>query len=305
MEPLIQLLATYGLWAVFLSVLIEQGGIPLPAWPIILVASAQAVERNESLWPILLAATFASLIADLVWYQAGRRFGASMLRLICRVSLSPDTCISDTRSLFLKWGPPSLLFAKFIPGFAAVGTTLAGFERTRISRFVLFDGLGAALWAGLALAVGAIFHDAVNDALEALASVGRTGVAVVVLALLVFLGRKVWMRQKLIRQLRMDRVSVDELSGMLAEAERPLLVDVRPDDLRVRTGWIPGAIVLAEIAELGSQELHEVVVYCDCPNEVSAAKVAQQLKQLGFRRVRPLTGGMSAWLARGLPVAMA
>jgi rhodanese-related sulfurtransferase len=113
------------------------------------------------------------------------------------------------------------------------------------------------------------------------------------------------MRQKLIHQLRMDRVSVDELSGMLSEAQRPLLIDVRPDDLRVRTGWIPGAIVLAEIAELESQELHEVVVYCDCPNEVSAAKVAQQLKQLGFRRVRPLTGGMSAWLARGLPVAMA
>lgn len=301
-EALNALLSTYGLWLVFLVVLLDQGGIPIPAWPPLVVASAQAMERQEPVWPILLAATLAALVADTLWYLAGRRHGAHMLRLICRVSLSPDSCVSSTREIYAKWGPPSLVLAKFIPGFAAIGTTLAGHQRTPLRRFVAYDGTGAVLWAGVAIATGTVFHGAVNDALMTLESMGRVGLGVVLVAIAAFIIRKYWKRRLFLRELRMERISVLELQALMDKPESPLLIDVRSEAERDATGWIPGAVHAARVADLVVSATGEVVVYCDCPNEASAALVASQLKQLGFVRVRPLAGGLEAWRSHGLPV---
>lgn len=301
-EALNALLSTYGLWLVFLVVLLDQGGIPIPAWPPLVVASAQAMERQEPVWPILLAATLAALVADTLWYLAGRRHGAHMLRLICRVSLSPDSCVSSTREIYAKWGPPSLVLAKFIPGFAAIGTTLAGHQRTPLRRFVAYDGTGAVLWAGVAIATGTVFHGAVNEALMTLESMGRVGLGVVLVAIAAFIIRKYWKRRLFLRELRMERISVLELQALMDKPESPLLIDVRSEAERDATGWIPGAVHAARVADLVVSATGEVVVYCDCPNEASAALVASQLKQLGFVRVRPLAGGLEAWRSHGLPV---
>lgn len=301
MEVLNELLAAHGLLLVFLIVLLDQGGVPIPAWPPLVVASAQAVERQAPIWPIVLAATTAALCADLLWYLAGRRHGARMLRLICRVSLSPDSCVSSTREIYARWGAPSLVLAKFIPGFAAVGTTLAGHQRTPLGRFALYDGAGALLWSGVAIAAGVLFHDAVSEALATLQSLGRVGAVLVLVAVAAFIAHRAWKRRMFLRELRMERISVDELHALLEARERPLVVDVRTDGEREATGWIPGAIHASRVAELAPHVAGEVVVYCDCPNEASAAQVAGQLKKLGFGRVRPLAGGLEAWRSRGLP----
>ena len=302
MEALNELLSAYGLLLVFVIALTNQGGIPVPAWPPLVVASAQAVERVEPVWPILVVATVAALIADILWYHAGRRYGTLMLCLICRVSLSPDSCVSSTRALYSKWGPPSLMVAKFIPGFAAVGTTLAGHLRTPLLRFAFFDGIGAMLWAGVPIWLGVAFHDAINEALVTLESLGRAGIALVLAALLAFVGHKAWKRRVSLRELRMDRISAPELHALMEQADKPLVVDVRTDEERADTGWIPGAIHATQVAALASTSGGEVVVYCDCPNEASAARIASQLKQLGFGRVRPLGGGFQAWRSHGLPI---
>lgn len=301
MEGLNELLAAYGLLIVFAVVLLDQGGVPVPAWPPLVIASAQAVERQQAVWPIVLTATAAALLADMLWYFAGRRHGARMLRLICRVSLSPDSCVSSTREMYSRWGAPSLVLAKFIPGFAAVGTTLAGHSRTPLGRFALYDGAGALLWSGVAIAMGMVFHDAVNEALLTLESMGRIGIGVVLLAVLGYVLQKGWRRWMFLRELRMERISVADLHALMDLPERPLLVDVRSDVERAATGWIPGAVHASKVADLVAHVAHEVVVYCDCPNEASAAKVAGQLKKLGFRRVRPLAGGLEAWRSQGLP----
>jgi membrane protein DedA with SNARE-associated domain/rhodanese-related sulfurtransferase len=285
-EALNALLSTYGLWLVFLVVLLDQGGIPIPAWPLLVVAGAQAMERQEPVWPILLAATVAALVADSLWYLAGRRHGARMLRLICRVSLSPDSCVSSTRAIYAKWGSPSLVLAKFIPGFAAIGTTLAGYQRTPLRRFVAYDGTGALLWAGVAIATGVIFHGAVNEALMTLESMGRVGLGVVLVVIVAFVIRKYWKRRLFLRELRMERISVAELQALMDTPESPLLIDVRSEAERDASGWIPGAVHAARVADLAASATGDVVVYCDCPNEASAALVASQLKRLGFARVR-------------------
>lgn len=303
MDVLLPLIADYGLWFVFLAVLLDQGGIPVPAWPPIVLASAVAVEQGQPAWPIVVVAMVAGVLADLLWYAGGRRFGMRLIGMMCRLSLSPDSCVSTTRGIYARWGPPALIVAKFVPGFAAVATTLAGHTRTPIARFALFDGIGAALWAGFAVALGVLFHEAVGEVLLTIEAMGRAGGWLVLVALAAFIGWKWWKRRRFMRLVGMARITPAELHGLFQSGQRPLVVDVRPAAMREASGWIPGAILADRIAELAPGEQQEVVVYCDCPNEASAALVARQLKAHGFRRVRPLAGGFEAWHADGRPVA--
>ena len=303
MDMLLHLIEHYGLWVVFITVLLDQGGLPVPAFPPIVLASAMAVETQQPLWPIVLVAALAALLADGLWYAGGRRFGAHLIRLMCRVSLSPDSCAASTRDIYARWGAPSLVVAKFIPGFAALATTLAGQTRTGLARFAFYDGLGAALWALVAVGTGALFHDAVKDVLAQLESLGQAGMLLLLAAIVLFIAYKAWKRQRFIRLIRMARISVPELQQLIDGGAAPLVLDVRPTAQREASGWIPGAVLASYVHELELAPQHEVIVYCDCPNEASAAKVARELKQRGFKRVRPLTGGFEAWQALGLPIA--
>lgn len=303
METLVHLIAVYGLLVVFASVFLDQGGLPVPAYPPIIVTAALAVDQGKSLWPILIVAALAAVIADWLWYLGGRRLGAKLLRLMCRLSLSPDSCVLMTRGIYGRWGAPSLIVAKFIPGFAAVATTLAGETGTRPGRFLLFDGIGAVLWAGLAVALGAIFHKAVNRVLERLEDLGRLALPVIVVLVVAFVVWKLWRRQRFLRQLRMARITPAELRQLIDGGASPLILDVRPEPQRAITGWIPGAVFVRTVAEAVLMPHDEVIVYCDCPNEASAAVLARALNKRGFKRVRPLAGGFDAWKKDGHDVA--
>lgn len=307
MDTVIHLIENYGLWFVFATVLLDQGGIPVPAYPPIILTSATAAASGDSLWPIVLVAALAALLADTLWYLGGRRFGTQLIRLMCRLSLSPDSCVGTTRGIYARWGAPSLVVAKFVPGFAAIATTLAGQTRTGAGRFAFYDGIGAVAWATLAVALGAIFQHAVNDVLAQLEVLGRVGLLLLLGAIAVFVAGKAWKRQHAIRLLRMARISVPELQQLLLAGDLPLVLDVRPAEQREATGWIPGAIRVSRVdeLELASMAQREVIVYCDCPNEASAATLARELKQRGFLRVRPLSGGFEAWQAQALPVERA
>lgn len=305
MDALINLIGQYGLLAVFIAVLLDQGGIPVPSWPLVVVASALAVQADASPWPILLVAAAAAMLADALWYAGGRRFGSAILRLICRLSLSPDSCIATTRGIYSRWGPPSLIVAKFIPGVAAVTTTLAGQTRTGLARFALYDGIGAVLWTGAAIAVGTVFHEAVRDVLAQLGTFGRSGLILLLAGIAFYVLYKFWRRQRFLRLIRMARISPAELHQLMGNGSAPVVLDVRPHEQRLRSGWIPGAITVANLGELDLAKQPEVVVYCDCPNEASAALIARQLKDRGFAHVRPLAGGLEAWSAHGLPIARA
>jgi len=154
MEALLQFIEVYGLWVVFVSVLLDQGGLPVPAYPPIIVTAALAVDGEESLAAILCVAILAAVLADVLWYVCGRSFGTTMLRLMCRISLSPDSCVGETRKVYARWGAKSLIFAKYVPGLAAVATTLAGESRINVVRFIIYDAIGATLWAAGAVGSG-------------------------------------------------------------------------------------------------------------------------------------------------------
>ena len=305
MEALIHVIETYGLWVVFFSVLLDQGGLPTPSYAPLIVTAALATDAGEPLWPILLVGSMAALLADIIWFTGGRRYGAQLLRLMCRLSLSPDSCVGTTRRVYEKFGAPSLMLAKYIPGFAAVSTTLAGQAGTSWPRFLVFDFLGSVLWVSGALILGATFHEAVEALLSRLEDLGHIAVLLLLLALALFLAYKVWQRHRFLREIRMTRISSDELRTEMQSAPGLMLVDVRSAESRARSGWIAGSINVRDVSELKIDPASTVVVYCDCPNDASAAVVARKLKALGFKHVRPLAGGISAWRALGFPVEQA
>jgi membrane protein DedA with SNARE-associated domain/rhodanese-related sulfurtransferase len=299
---LLHAIEVYGLWVVFVFVLLDQGGLPLPAYAPIIVTTAIAVESGHPVFPVLVIATLASILADLLWFAGGRKFGASLLRRMCKLSLSPDSCVGLTRRIYARWGAPSLIISKYVPGFAAVATTLAGESRTSLRHFIVYDGIGAALWAGGAVVLGVVFHDAIDAVLVELENLGRYALILLVAAIAAYVALKWWQRYRFARQIRMSRISIDELWELIQKGTSTTLLDARSSEHRTRQGWIRGAIQVHDIDALELDRNQEIVVYCDCPNDASAAIVARKLKAKGFTHVRPLAGGMEAWLARGHPI---
>lgn len=306
MTQLLDLVQHYGLAFVFVNVLLLQAGLPVPAYPTLIVTGALAARSPYMLLGLIATAVAASVIGNVSWYVAGRRLGGRVLSTLCRMSLSPDSCVRQTESIFARWGAPSLMVAKFIPGFASVATAMAGIVRLPLWRFVLFDAIGAALWSGVAIALGYVFRDAVNDVLAVLEAMGEIGIALIVAAFVVYVIVKWIQRQRFIRQLRMDRMTVDELRALLTEGRATKVIDVRSPISQAVTGRIPGAVTVdsnnIKVDLLAIEPETEVVVYCACPNEATAAKVAKSLLQRGFKRVRPLAGGIDAWIEAGYDV---
>jgi membrane protein DedA with SNARE-associated domain len=267
MQQLAHYVARYGLPLIFANVLLEQLGLPIPALPVLIVAGALVVEKDLGAVRVLAAALAACWIADAVWFALGRCHGFRILKTLCRISLSPDSCVRETTSTFEKWGLPSLLVAKFIPGFSTVAPPLAGAIGARPIPFLLYDGGGAMLWAGAGLAVGMIFHKAIDRGLEVLTSIGSRSLTVVGVALLVFIAAKYWQRRRFYRALRLARITPEDLYRLMNEGRDPLILDVRTGAARrADPRRIPGARVLeySEIEEklAGLPHDREIILYC-------------------------------------------
>lgn len=199
-----------------------------------------------------------------------------------------------------------MLFGKFVPGFSALAATLSGAVEMRMTKFIALDAVGALVWAGVAVTLGNIMRGEVNEMLAILAQLGRSGLLAVVGAFALFVLHRAWRRRRFVRDLRMARVSVADLHAMLDRGEAPIILDARFQPGRTGVGRIPGSIAIewgASGPAVPSTSVdNEVVIYCDCPNESSAASLAKQLLAQGVRRVRPLAGGMDAWVAAGYEV---
>jgi membrane protein DedA with SNARE-associated domain/rhodanese-related sulfurtransferase len=302
MQALVALIEQYGLLLVFANVLLLQLGVPLPAYPVLITVGALAADGRYAPAQVVLVAVAASVIADLAWYAAGVRAGRRVLGTMCRLSLSPEHCVRRSESIYERFGPPSLMVARFVPGFAAIATAMAGIVRTRLPVFLLFEAIGAALWSGVGVALGWVFRDAVNEVIATLEDAGRWGLLLVASALVLFIAVKAWQRFVFRRQLRMPRVTIDELKTMMRGRTPPLLLDVRLASSHAEARipgarWLDSKAVKQSLAALPPAD--EVVVYCACPQDASAVLVSKQLLDLGFTRVRALRGGIDAWVAAG------
>jgi rhodanese-related sulfurtransferase len=183
-----------------------------------------------------------------------------------------------------------------------VATTLAGENGTTLKRFLFYDAIGAALWAGGAIAIGAIFHEAVEAVLTQLESLGHYALTTLLVALLLFVAVKWWRRHRFLIQIRMARISPSDLHALVQSGSPVTILDVRSEAQRRSSGWIPGSIYAPDVSSLLLDPSAVMVVYCDCPNDASAAIAARKLRERGLLNVRPLAGGISAWREQGLPM---
>jgi membrane protein DedA with SNARE-associated domain/rhodanese-related sulfurtransferase len=290
------LLSQWGLPLIFGAVVLEQGGLPLPAAPLLVAAGALAVPGAMQPEQVLAVAFVACLLADHAWFFSGRRFGRRLLAGVCRLSLSPDTCVQRTDVLTGRHGAAVLMVAKFIPGVSAVAIPTAAAAGLSYRRFLTFDALGGLLWSGSYLGAGMIFSREVTGLLRAMDWVAGGALAVVGAALVAYLAWKLLHRWRLRRLYRAVRISPDEIPPLLEQEPELVILDARSplahaEDPRT----LPRSIVLAGRAVFdvlpAAPRDRLIVTFCTCPNEASAALLAKQLLDAGYRRVRVLTGG--------------
>ena len=299
-----------GLALIVLNVLLDQVGLPVPAGPTLVVAGALAAAHIGWGAELFVLATTACVVADLTWFVAGRVYGNRVMRLLCRVSLSPDSCVSETQLRFERWGGKALVFAKFVPGLSIIAPPLAGALRMSYGRFVSLSTVGAALWVCVYLMIGAVLKKQIDAMLP---YVSHYGARVLLLAgglLAMYVAVRWWQRRRFFAVLRMARITVEELYELIEAAGSPVILDVRSHSARaLEPRHIPNALHVPPDA-VDEQLKHlprdsQVVLYCTCPNEASAARVAKILIRHGFKHVRPLQGGLDAWVAAGYPVGVA
>ena len=306
MDQLTDLFTHHGLIAVALAVLLEQLGLPIPSTPVLLLAGVESAVREGFGLRAFVVATLAAVAANGLWFYAGRRLGRRVLSTLCRISISPDSCVRQNESSFARRGVLTLVIAKFVPGLSILAPPLAGALGMPAHQFFGWNLLGSALWAGVAIAVGRIFHEQIDALLRALANLGSLALGLAGAALLAYIAWRLWRRAVVKRELTLfERLGPVEAMALLNDRGNIVFVDVRfcsPD--MPLASRIPGARhldlgALSDAVLLGLPVTAEFITYCACPNDASAVRAAQWLKQQG-RQAKVLRGGIDAWTEAGL-----
>lgn len=267
MDETFQFLIHHGYSVLFLWVLAEQLGLPLPATPLLLAAGALAGAGQMNLSLAIAIAVLASLLGDLSWYEFGRRRGGKVLNLLCRISLEPDSCVRKTENAFVRHGSRSLLIAKFVPGLNTMAPPLAGIIGMRLGRFLVFDAMGALLYIGSFIGLGFVFSDQLEKVAARIANLGFSLLVILVGALAAYITWKYIQRRRFIHSLRIARITPEELKQKIEAGEEVVVVDLRGSlDFEAEPQTIPGAIRLApDEIEAGHNRIpreREIVLFC-------------------------------------------
>ena len=267
MEELTRFIVAHGYLLLAGWVFLDQLGVPIPAFPVLIAAGALVGTGQLHPAAALAAATLGSIPSDLVWYETGRRRGGSVLRLLCRLSLEPDSCVRSTEETFARYGPRSLLLAKFIPGYQTMAPPLAGMSGMSVGRFLAWDIPGAALWSGAFMGLGFVFADQIDGAYQLASALGTQLFVLLALGLVAYVGWKYVHRLRFTRRLRTMRIEPDELMELLASNGGVALFDLRNAlAIEVDPRRIPGAQVMSlEDLDARHEEIprdREIVLYC-------------------------------------------
>ncbi len=264
-------------------------------------------DGRYSFWLSVLVALTAAMSGDYLWYELGRRRGFAILSLLCKFSLEPDACVRKTETGFAKRGAWTLVFAKFIPGMSLVSMPIAGAIRMSRTKFLLADAAGCLMWTSAYLFLGRLFHSQVDAVVRLLGLYGRRAGVIVTLLIIAYVAYRYIQRRRFLRQLRINRITAEDAFAMMQSGKHVTVVDLRNAAEIASAGRkIAGAIVLRpedlRDGSHGIPEKNEIILYCSCPNEITSARVALQLKRAGIYKVHPLAGGFEGWAALNLPM---
>jgi len=306
------LLVHHAYAVLFLWVLIEQGGLPVPSVPLMLAAGTMSAAHRLHVAYALPMVMLACLISDSAWYFLGQRYGSKILNILCKFSMEAATCVSKTQGTVTKRGAVTLLFAKWVPGLSTMAAPIAGQAEIPYSKFVFYDMAGTLMWASAWLFAGRFFGDLAKRSSEFFGTLSHFAVLLVVLMVVAWQVYRLVKRQQFVSELRGLRLEPAQLLAMMNDArkageDQPFIVDLRhPLDVLTDPLVLPGAL------RIGPEDLklrkamipldRDIVLYCTCPSEETSAKVALELRRMGVRRVRPLRGGLQGWKDAGYPL---
>ena len=296
----------------FLWVLVEQLGLPVPSIPLLLTAGTLSATHRVNAIPALFAVLGACIVSDSTWFGLGRRYGNGVIRMLCKFSFEATTCVAKTEGYFTRRGAVTLLFAKFVPGLSTVAAPIAGQSGMDYPVFLVYDLSGAIIWSLSFLLAGRFFGDIAKRSTAFFGVLSHFAVALFVLMVVGFFVWRILKQRRFIAQVRELRIEPSEVMAMLDQAnlealDQPYIVDLRhPLDYLPDPRVLPGAIRIgpAELAAHAERipRDRDIILYCTCPSEETSAKVAMQLHKLGITRVRPLRGGFDGWKQAGYPL---
>jgi membrane protein DedA with SNARE-associated domain/rhodanese-related sulfurtransferase len=291
----------------FLWVLAEQLGVPIPSTPLLLTAGTLTGTHKAHLALVLLVVVAACAVSDSIWYFLGKKYGGAVVKLLCRMSMESATCVRKTTNIFTQHGSKALLIAKFIPGLATVAAPIAGQTAMPYPTFLAYDLAGALIYALTLTLAGRFFGDALEKDPHAMRVIGHFAGLLFVLLLIGFFLYRVLKQQAFLKSVRGAKIEPDELKSMLDNGQKVYIVDLRhPLDYLPDPRVLPGAVRFSATTIASHKEElprdRDVVLYCTCPSEATSGKVALQLRKLGVYRVRPLRGGFDEWKKLGYPL---
>lgn len=312
MNVIVQLLVKHGYSVLFVSVFARQMWLPIPAILFLIAAGALADSGRMTLAAALGLAIVACLLADMMWYEAGRRWGDQILHFIYGLALDPEAASRRSKEAFVRHGARTLMLAKFVVGLDAATPPLAGLSGTSRTRFIAFDAVGAALWSGVYAGLGYLLGRDLDRAAAYAARLGMFWAIFVFAALAIYVSRKLVRWHRFVREFRMARITPEELKKKLDGGEQVTIVDLHGRRIGPRGHkGIPGAVCI-DPHGLGQHDNpkkrapiprdREVVLYCTTQHELTSARAALELRRRGFERIRPLAGGLQAWHERGFPL---
>jgi membrane protein DedA with SNARE-associated domain/rhodanese-related sulfurtransferase len=311
MNGMIDFLERHGYWVLFASVVGRQACLPVPANLLLLAAGALVGQGRLNPVAILACSVAAFILADLAWYEAGRRWGTQTLHFFCRASQDPNSCVDTLVKKFSNRAPKSLLISKFVFGLDAVASPLSGICGISWNQFVFFDGLGALAWSSAYMIAGYELH----NQLDRIAADSRRVGEISGFAAIVFLGCVLVFRlfrwYRFLYEFRLAQISPEELNDKLKFGDQILILDLQGSDrLTSEALAIPGSIrmdprrlelYIKRYRDVDLRTDREVILYGASSKDSTSARVALALRQRGFEKVRPLSGGFPAWFNRGYP----
>jgi membrane protein DedA with SNARE-associated domain len=267
MHDTLEFVVRHGYLLLFLWVLVEQVGLPVPALPLLVAAGALSAQHRISYVVCLGLAVVACVLGDSFWFWLGRRKGSVVLNQLCRISREPDSCVRRTESTFGRFGVRPLLISKFVPGFNTAAPVLSAIIGVEYAQFLLFDFLGGLFWSAALLGLGFFFTKKLDGLVLFFEHLGTWTLALFFAGVVLYILYKLYERKRFLLQVRGNRITPQELRKMI-DARVPLtIIDLRhPLEVLLDPRTIPGALRISpEELEIRHNEITrdgEVVLFC-------------------------------------------
>jgi membrane protein DedA with SNARE-associated domain/rhodanese-related sulfurtransferase len=292
----------------FVAVFARQLSLPVPALLFLLTGGALAGSGKLSFVGILLVAVLGCVLADLLWYEAGRLRGKRVLRLLCALTRDPSFCMRRGKEIFAKKGLRLLLIAKFVPGLDGICPPLAGMLGASRPAFLLYDAGGASFWAAAYIGCGFLFARQLDHVAQRISAVATVVVLVFGVPLLILFVLKLTQLVMMIRLLRPLQIDPGMLKSRLDSGEKVGVLDLlRFEEDPEGVGVIPGAVRLDPLEIRRKKRIVipsdvNLVLYCRSRNSFVSARVAVAMRKHGIQNIYVLKGGLEAWKGLGFPL---